>query len=97
MFLRKGIVVGIIVAVLVCFLGAPSVVWAEDIDKPTGTEIFFDLLIARPAGIIVLAAGTSIFIASLPFTVVVGNLKNTGNALVGEPYRFTFIRDLGEY
>ena len=97
MFLRKGIVVGIIVAVLVCFLGAPPVVWAEIIDKPTGTEVTFDLMIARPAGIMVLAVGTSVFIVSLPFTVVVGNVKNTANALVGEPYRFTFIRDLGEY
>jgi hypothetical protein len=96
MSLRKGIVVGVIVTVLVCFLGAP-VVWAEDFDKPTGTEVTFDLMIARPLGIVSLAAGTSIFIASLPFAAVAGSVKNTGNALVGEPYRFTFIRDLGEY
>jgi hypothetical protein len=97
MSLRKGIVVGVIVTALVCFLGTPPVVWAEDFDKPTGTEITFDLMIARPLGIVSLAAGTSIFIASLPFAAVAGSVKNTGNALVGEPYRFTFIRDLGEY
>jgi hypothetical protein len=97
MSLRKRIFVGIVLAVLVGFLGAPPVVRAEDIHDPTGTEITFDLVIARPLGFMSLAAGTSIFVVSWPFAVATGSSKKTAKALVGVPYNFTFVRNLGEY
>jgi len=80
------------------FVGAPSMVWAQDVvDEPTGTEITFDLMIARPLGFVSTALGTSIFVVTLPFAVATGSAKNTAKALVAEPYNFTFVRDLGEY
>lgn len=96
MVLRKGIVAGVVIIVLAGFLGAAPVA-AEEWDRPTGTEITFDLAIARPIGVVSLAAGASIFIVSFPFAVVAGGVRDTANALVGEPYRFTFVRDLGQY
>ena len=97
---RKRIVALIVLTVLVSFLGAPPVVWAqetEEWDKPTGTEILFDLVIARPLGFVGVALGSTVFVASLPFTVAVGRVDDTADALVGEPYNFTFVRDLGDY
>jgi hypothetical protein len=97
MALKKGIISGIVITILLGFLGAPPMVWAQDVDKPTGTDITFDLMIARPIGFVSLALGTSIFVVTLPFAVVTGSAKNTANALVAEPYNFTLVRDLGEY
>jgi ABC-type spermidine/putrescine transport system permease subunit II len=97
MSLRKGIIVGVVVTVLASFLGTPPVVWAEEMGKPTGTEITFDLIIARPVGMVSCALGTTIFIATFPFAIATGSAKNTAHALVAEPYNFTFVRGLGEY
>ena len=102
MFLRKGIVIGIAAIVLAGIVGLPPVVWAQEtygqqVDKPTGTEIVFDFIIARPLGFVGLAMGTTFFIASFPLAVITGSAKNTASALVGEPFNFTFVRGLGEY
>lgn len=97
MALKKGFVAGAVIAVLVVFLGTPHLVWAEEADEPTGTEITFDLMIARPVGFMSLALGTSIFVVSLPFAVATGSAGNTADKLVAEPYQFTFVRDLGDY
>ncbi|OGP52630.1 MAG: hypothetical protein A2Y65_08260 [Deltaproteobacteria bacterium RBG_13_52_11] len=97
MSVREGIVLGIVVIVLVSFPGAPPVIWAEDMDKPTGTEITFDFVIARPLGIVSCALGATIFVATFPFAIATGSAKNTAHALVAEPYNFTFDRGLGEY
>jgi hypothetical protein len=97
MSVRKGIVVGAIIAMLACFLGAPSAVWSAEMDKPTGTEIAFDFVIARPLGVVGLALGTTFFVVTFPLAVVTGSTKDTADALVAEPYKFTFVRELGEY
>ena len=97
MALRKWIVAMIVLTVIAGFLGAPPVVWAEEEAEPTGTEIIFDLAIARPLGFVGVALGTTVFIVSLPFAAATGSAKKTADALVAEPYNFTFVRDLGEY
>ena len=103
MYLKKGIVIGIVAIVLTGIVGLPPVVWAQEtyapqqMDKPTGTEITFDFFIARPLGLVSLAMGTTFFIVSFPLAVLTGSTKNTSSALVGEPFNFTFVRGLGEY
>ena len=97
MALRKRIMRGIIATILVSFLLAPAVVWGEQTDKPEGTEIVVDLVIARPVGALSLVLGTSIFLVSYPIAVLTGSVKNTADALVTEPYKFTFERELGAY
>jgi hypothetical protein len=97
MSLRKRILVGVVVVVLASLLSAPSAVWAQGDDRPTGTEVVFDFVIARPLGIAGCALGTAFFIAVSPFAVVTGSVKSTAHALVAEPFNFTFVRGLGEY
>jgi hypothetical protein len=97
MALRKWFVSMVVLAVFAGFVGAPPVVWAEEEADPAGTEIVFDLAIARPLGFAGLAVGTTVFIASFPFAVAVGRVDEVAEALVVEPYEFTFVRDLGRY
>jgi uncharacterized protein involved in response to NO len=97
MSVRRGIVIGIIMAVLAGFLGTSSLAWSQEMDKPTGTEIAFDLIIARPLGLVGCALGTTLFLVSFPLAVVTGSERDTAHALVAEPYHFTFVRGLGEY
>lgn len=97
MALKKWIVAMVVLTVLASFLGVPSMVWAEEEADPTGPEIIVDLAVARPLGFAGFVLGTSVFIASFPFAVAVGRVDDTADALVAEPYKFTFVRDLGKY
>lgn len=54
-----------------------------------------DFLIARPLLIGATAVGTAMFVASLPFTALGGNVKEAENALVAKPSQATFTRCLG--
>lgn len=96
---KRWITRGVVIAILLGFVGVPPMVWAQDeiIDEPTGTDITFDLMIARPLGFASTALGASLFVVTLPFAVATGSADNTAKALVAEPYNFTFVRDLGEY
>jgi hypothetical protein len=100
MALKKWITRGVVIIILLGFVGVPSMVWAQDdlnLDEPTGTDIIFDFMIARPLGCVSVALGTSLFVVTLPFAVATGSADNTAKALVAQPYNFTFVRDLGEY
>jgi hypothetical protein len=103
MSLKKGIVIGIVAIVLYGIVGLPLVAGAQEtltpqlITKPTGTEIMFDLVIMRPLGMVGLALGTTLFVASLPFLLVTRSAENAADALVDEPFEFTFVRGMGEY
>jgi hypothetical protein len=98
---KKGIIIGIVAIVLYSIVGLPLVARAQEtygptlVDKPTGTEVFFDLVIARPLGFTSFVVGATIFIVA--FIYVVGNANDVASALIAEPYNFTFVRDLGTY
>ncbi|WP_092389336.1 hypothetical protein [Halopseudomonas salegens] len=54
-----------------------------------------DLLIARPLLLGVTAVGATVFVVSLPFTAMGGNIPEAGRELVVRPGRETFVRCLG--
>jgi len=56
-----------------------------------------DLAIARPLGLVVTVVGSAVFVVSLPFALTSGSVRNTADILVGEPFRFTFTRPLGDF
>ena len=97
MSLKKGIVIGIIVTVLICLLGAPQMVWAQMEAKPSGTEIMYDIIVVRPLGMVGLTLGTALFIVAFPFLLVTGSAEDGADALVNEPFNFTFVRGMGQY
>ena len=63
---------------------------------PSGMAMAADLVLARPLGLAATVVGTVVFIASLPFQVLAGNVSDPAQKLVVEPASFTFTRPLGQ-
>ncbi len=80
---------------ILCFLFVNSTAAFAQIDE--GLVIVGDLVISRPIGFVVTVVGGAFFIASLPFALPSGSVKNTADVLVGSPFRFTFTRPLGNF
>ncbi len=56
-----------------------------------------DVLAVRPLGFVATVLGTGLFVVSLPFSALGGNVDEVAENLVVGPARFTFVRPLGEY
>jgi hypothetical protein len=69
-----------------------SVGWTQDDSIDYRTNLM-DLLIARPIGVVAAAAGTAIFIVTLPFTLPTRSVDDSFNMFVAEPWKFSFVRD----
>jgi len=59
--------------------------------------MFADFILVRPVGIVALVAGSVLFVISLPFSALGGNVKAAAKSLVIKPAKFTFTRPLGEF
>jgi len=77
----------------VLILTSTPVYAAED----DGFMIVMDVVIGRPLGLVALAVGTAFFVVSFPFALTSGSLDTTADALIAEPFRFTFTRPLGDF
>ena len=64
--------------------------------ESNGAAMAADLVIVRPIGLLATVLGSAVFVVSLPFTLLGGNVEEAAKALVVEPARFTFVRPLGE-
>ncbi|MBX7272150.1 multidrug transporter [Stutzerimonas chloritidismutans] len=65
------------------------------VEAPKAYSMVGDLIIARPLLIAATAIGAGVFIVSLPFTALGGNVGEAGKALVVEPGKAAFVRCLG--
>lgn len=65
-------------------------------DDPTYSSMLIDGAIARPLGLGATVVGTAIWIVTLPFSALGGNVREATDKLIVEPARFTFTRPLGE-
>ena len=66
-------------------------------DEISTENMVADALLVRPLGICAIILGTGLFIISLPFSALGGNVKEAGQKLVVAPAKFTFTRPLGEF
>jgi len=64
-------------------------------ESPNAGVMVADLVVARPVGVVITAAGTVAFLASLPFTLLAGNASDAAETLVIGPAANTFVRCLG--
>ncbi len=69
----------------------------EDDDDIIAGKMTADALIVRPLGICATIIGGAVFIVSLPFSALGGNVKSAGKFLVEDPFIFTFNRPLGDF
>jgi hypothetical protein len=104
MSLKKRIIIGIVAIVLYGIVGLPLMARAQETytpqlmdNQPSGTEIILDIAVMRPLGMVGLVLGTTVFVAALPLLLVTGSAENAAAALVDEPFKFTFVRGMGQY
>lgn len=62
----------------------------------SASDIIVDFTVVRTTSFITMIAGTGVFIVTLPFTLIGGNVGVAGTKLVGNPARATFGRPLGD-
>ena len=68
---------------------------ANKTETPNAWEMGADLVIARPIGFVGTILGTVVFVISLPFSLLGGNVGDAADALVIGPAKTTFLRCLG--
>ncbi len=84
------------------FFIIPAFAEEEFVEKPNywasgkGDAMLFDLILLRPVGVASIVVGFTATIAGFPFSVIGNNSREVGDALLGEPVNFTFVRPLGE-
>ncbi|MCC6275650.1 MAG: hypothetical protein IT569_07320 [Leptospiraceae bacterium] len=59
--------------------------------------MMIDAILIRPLGMVSVVLGSALFVVALPFTLISGSVKQSGNRLVGYPLKFTFTRKLGSF
>ena len=84
-----------VVLLIICFLFLSSMASFADDKDPF--SMAGDVAIARPVGFVATVIGSAIFVVCLPFAVPSHSVKNTADVLVGQPFRFTFKRPLGDF
>ena len=61
-----------------------------------GGDMAFDLVLARPIGLLSIIGGSVLFVVSLPFTIPSGSMDAAADELVKKPIEYTFKRPLGQ-
>jgi len=70
--------------------------YVSGLDTDTAAvDIVFDVLVTRPIGLVGLVSGTAVFILTLPVAAISKSIDKTSEALVKEPFKYTFTRPLG--
>ena len=78
------------------FAAAPAVSQAQTVtDRPPGMEMAGDVLLVRPLSLVATVVGAGLFVVSLPFSALGGNVGEAGDTLVVTPFKSTFMRCLG--
>jgi hypothetical protein len=89
--MRKTLTAALVAGLLTPGLAAASTVP----ERPGGVAMAADVLLARPFLLVSSVLGTGLFVVSLPFSVLGGNVGEAANALVMTPVKATFTRCLG--
>jgi hypothetical protein len=80
-------------ALIVAAISVPAFAATEE--TPNDWAMAGDVLVARPFGMVLTLVGSALFVVSLPFTALGGNVKQAADTLVVGPAKETFVRCLG--
>jgi hypothetical protein len=69
----------------------------EQHDDVIAGKMAADALVVRPLGFCAMILGGAVFVVSLPFSALGGNVDAAYNQLLADPAKFTFKRPLGEF
>ncbi len=94
--LKKTLKSAMVALSMAAFVAAPVVVQAEIVtERPSGLEMTADAVLVRPLTFVATLLGTGVFVVSLPFSALGGNVGEAGKTLVVTPFKATFLRCLG--
>ena len=82
----------ILLVTVMLFSAAPAFAASSNVDA---IDIILDTVFLRPLGIISTAFGTTFFVVSLPISAITGNVGESYELLVEDPFVYTFRRPLG--
>lgn len=89
--------IAVMLALCLCLAVAPAA-QADDyaaINQPSELAVLGDMLVARPALVVVTAVGSVLYLVTLPFSALGGNDAEMAEMLVRKPARAAFLRCLG--
>lgn len=85
-----------LVTLITALLLAPSVSLAKSPNEsPSAGAMVADAVVVRPLMLLVTAAGTGLYLVTLPFSLAGGNADEAAEQLVVGPAKTTFVRCLG--
>jgi hypothetical protein len=94
----KKIIVCFLVVAFITLPAASALAGSDFMDgNPSAGAMAADILVVRPLGLVALIGGGAIFLVSLPFSTVGGNVEDAKQKLVAEPADFFFNRPLGRF
>jgi hypothetical protein len=77
-----------------------SSAYARDFDsnseRPSGGAMLADAVLMRLPMTAVTIVGAAVFVVTLPFSALGGNVGEAGTKLVKEPFEYAWLRPLGE-
>src|SRR5437588_10188946 len=92
--MKTSKVVALLLGFVIFSAGFPSICQADTYEEKTQT-ILADVVVFRPAGVLLTVTGAALFLAILPASAIVGGTKETARTLVKTPFKFTFRRPIG--
>jgi hypothetical protein len=99
MRMKKRIIPAIFLIISLVFMPWSTALGAYDTDKEEASaeSMMGDAIAARPLGLIATVVGSALFVVSLPFSALGGNVDEAAQKMVVAPAKFTFKRPLGEF
>lgn len=86
----------VFVVLMGLFMALPNISFAENVtERPSGLEMTADAVVVRPVMFVGTLLGAGVFLVSLPFSALGGNVGEAADTLVMTPFRSTFLRCLG--
>ncbi len=87
--------IGLMLTLVLAYL-LPGATYAKGIDEePSGGAMVADAVVARPLFLATTVIGASLYVVTLPISLLGGNVEQAGETLVVKPARNTFVRCLG--
>jgi hypothetical protein len=82
---------------MMLFASVPALAGEDDgqSNRPSASAMIGDAAIARPVLLVMTVTGVVLFVATLPFSLLGGNVGEAGKMLVVGPAKSTFLRCLG--
>ena len=85
-------ITAVILVLTLLALSVPAFAETENDRGVVGDTIF-----GRPLGLVSIVGGAALWVVSLPFAAISGNLGTTTETLITNPVKYTFARPVGDF